>query len=408
MTSPPSNAASPKLPSTQGSGKRALVLACLVGGLCSLLVGGTRSLAVRIEGEGSDHGFAPDGEGRLRRDIIRLESVQLLRGRGEVRDAAPVLNRLLKSEVSSVDVHPAWWTDAGFYKTFKSLDGEEAPWLDHPELTSSLDLSFLSEWRSWDHWDWRVSPPYAESSSVTDEKCVENLRLPDVSGLLPLVKARLAQGWAGGDLELALADARHISMIVASSDTLIGISFAIRIRMIEEYTYQRALREGRVAADPVHQWSIVDLQRAKDTAWAVGDVMSSMPGSPLAAELASQQGLPGVCAGLVETVATHVFLEEAILQPWPGEIDHSDQVRGTRALLQSSTCAIEATRAAWARPPGESCLFRGTANDGESATGRRLLAFAWRIPWFRQPVIAWYRRSIPNNLGPYGVPDADR
>ena len=124
--------------------------------------------------------FAPGAEQRLLSDLDRLHNLGLLAGEGAAQDAAPVLNRLVQSDAPVDGMTPAWWAQP---KAFIELEPYKAEthWLDHPELTSPLDVSVLKQLQAYDHWAWEASEPFRSHFETHPTSSPQPSRSPTTS-----------------------------------------------------------------------------------------------------------------------------------------------------------------------------------------------------------------------------------
>lgn len=107
-------------------------------------------MTASVRAEANAVAFPNGGQERLRADLERLGSLGLFSGRGRARDAAPTLNGLVAADGPVEGTTPAWWAENGAFAAFEPVAKE---WWAHPEITGSYDLSFLRDWRRFDHWE---------------------------------------------------------------------------------------------------------------------------------------------------------------------------------------------------------------------------------------------------------------
>lgn len=345
--------------------------------------------------------LADDAPERLLQDIAHLQKVGLAAGRGTANDAASELNPLVGADGSPGWAGTAWWSKEGGFADLRAL---QAPgeWLDHPEITAQWDVGFLTTWRGWDHWDWDGAEPFATYIQDHPEECMPEWVIPNLLPLQDLAKVRLAQGYGAGDLQEALADARHLATLAASTDDLVGIQVALAIRRHEQLAYERGVAEGRTPADPARGWATGDLEVAKRVVLAFAGVFETAPESGLARILVERSELPGVCAGMEQGLAFRELHRDAVRAPWPGELDDGAQVRGYDELLRRSTCRLVRARAAWAAPGrSKQCM----AAFLEMADLPAWLGGLFAAPYVRQPAMRkLIQLSTPNFLGDYEAP----
>lgn len=338
-------------------------------------------------------GFAPGGEERMLADLEATAKAGIFAGRGTTRDAAPVINRLVAADAPLAGQTPAWWAEKDGLAAFEALP--KAEWLDHPEVTGTYDLSFLAEWRQYDHWTWDGADPFAAHFAANPGQCSYEAPIPNYVPFQRLAKIRLAQGLASGDLTTAVAEVEHLAMLVASTDTLVGVMVGRAILDFEDRAITRAAEAGQVV--PTRTWTKTDLDRAKPAMMAVAAVMITDPSSPTARTLTERADeLPGVCAGIAEAVNNAALLRGMAGHPWPGEIDYSAQYAGIEAALAHSGCAIPFARQTWAQAEGASTCMPDTESWDASLI---------RIPYVRTPIIGiLHGIAVPNFVGPYAEP----
>ena len=355
--------------------------------------------------------FAPGAEQRLLSDLERVHDLGLLAGEGAAQDAAPVLNRLVQSDAPVDGMTPAWWAQP---KAFVELEPykAETSWLDHPELTSSLDVSILKQLQAYDHWAWEASDPFRSHFETHPNELAVTSPIPNYIPFQWLAKVRLAQGYANGDLPAALAEVEHLAMLIESSHTLVGSMVAKAVLKAEQKAYDRAVSEGKIEADPKHRWTSEDLEALKHAAFAVSAVFVGGTSGLFATQLAQRPELPGVCAGIAEGVTMTAMTRDVIASPWPLEVDLSGPVTTLTQVLAASPCAIPHARSIWSRPElGQ--LWRSSTGDaelgdakfGDAEFGEPLanVDYLMQIPYVRQPLAARLQSTLlPNYLGPYG------
>jgi hypothetical protein len=387
----------------------------ILGGILAsaLLLAGTALGAARyLTKTALDEGgsFAPGAEQRLLSDLERLHGLGLLAGEGTAQDAAPVLNRLVQSDAPVDGMTPAWWAQPKAFVELESYKAETS-WLDHPELTSPLDVSILKQLQAYDHWAWEASDPFRAHFEAHPNELAVTSPIPNYLPFQWLAKVRLAQGYTNGDLPAALAEVEHLAMLIESSHTLVGSMVAKAVLKAEQKAYDRALSEGKIEADPKHRWTDADLEALKSAAFAASAVyVGTTPGEGLnafAVGLAQRPELSGVCAGIVEGITMTAMTRDVIASPWPLEADLSGPVTTLTQVLAASPCAIPHARAVWARPElGQ--LWRSSTGDAEFADaqlGETLsnIDYLMQIPYVRQPFAARLQSTLlPNYLGPYG------
>jgi hypothetical protein len=70
-------------------------------------------------------------------------------------------------------------------------------WLEHPEVTSTHDVSFLRDWLACDHWAWDASDPFRAPFAAHPEQAPLAAPIPSYVPLQTVAKVTLAQGFAG-------------------------------------------------------------------------------------------------------------------------------------------------------------------------------------------------------------------
>ncbi len=345
--------------------------------------------------------FAPGAEQRLLSDLERVHELGLLAGEGAAQDAAPVLNRLVQSDAPVDGMTPAWWAQP---KAFVELEAYKAEthWLDHPELTSPLDVSVLKQLQAYDHWAWEASEPFRSHFEAHPDELAAASPIPNYIPFQWLAKVRLAQGYANGDLPAAMAEVEHLAMLIESSHTLVGSMVAKAVLKAEQKAYDRAVSEGKIEADPKHRWTSEDLEVLKHAAFAVSAVFVGGTSGLLATQLAQRPELPGVCAGIAEGVTMTAMTRDVIASPWPLEADLSGPVTTLTQVLAASPCAIPHARSIWSRPElGH--LWRSSTGDAQLGETLAHIDYLMQIPYVRQPFAARLQSTLlPNYLGPYG------
>ena len=359
--------------------------------------------------------FAPGAEQRLLSDLDRLHNLGLLAGEGAAQDAAPVLNRLVQSDAPVDGMTPAWWAQPNAFVELEPYKAE-THWLDHPELTSPLDVSILKQLQAYDHWAWEASEPFRSHFEAHPNELAAASPIPNYLPFQWLAKVRLAQGYAKGDLPAALAEVEHLAMLIESSHTLVGSMVAKAVLKAEQKAYDRAVSEGKIEADPKHRWTSEDLEALKHAAFAASAVfVGPPPGQGLnafAVQLAQRPELPGVCAGIAEGVTMTAMTRDVIASPWPLEVDLSGPVTTLTQVLAASPCAIPHARSIWARPElgqlwrsatGDAQFGDGELGDGELGEPLASVDYLMQIPYIRQPFAARLQSTLlPNYLGPHG------
>lgn len=376
--------------------------------LPALLIGGTRLATTRALAEDPAGRLTPEAEERLLADLERLHALGIFAGEGTERDAAPFLNPRIKWDrlEQAVGATPASWATDDYESLSRTVTkySKGVGWLDHPEVTSGYDVSFLADLAHYDHWDWQASDPYlAHYKENPDESGIIS-PLPNFIPFNRIARVRLAQGYTNGDLPAAMREVEQLAMLVGSTDTLIGAMVATAILKSEQQVYDRALTEGRIAPDPRHRWTATDVETLKHATKASTAVFEGAASPEFAVRLAAHDELPGVCAGLAEAINLTMLTRDVAESRWPGELDLSASAKAISGSLAVSPCQIPHARAVWARPE-LSAMWR----NGISEVMRHddVLREPWEqvmsLPYLRQPALAQVLVVVaPNFSGPYG------
>ncbi len=339
-----------------------------------------------------DPGFAEDGHARLVADLERVRALGFFEGRGTRHDAAPVLNPMFGAYPASEATTRAWWAKEG---AFAALDAVEYEWWAHPEITETYDLSFLRDWRVYDHWGWSDADPFTPHRAAHPDECYFDAPFLDLSSVQRLAKIRLAQGLHRDELADASADVHALALLVSSTDELVGILLGMALYEHEARAFEEAGKLGRSVPD-THPWTAADRTMARSAMAGLAGLFLYDPDSAIAQLLVERAGeLPGVCAGLGEGARFYSLVRRSIERPWPGEPDQSRYARGLDASLSRAGCRISSAREDWARSLPH-CL---TADDSFPPA----VGFAARVPYLRAPIVRIFIQiGRPGFVGPYG------
>jgi hypothetical protein len=340
----------------------------------------------RIEEASQLPPFPAHEEPRLVAELEYLQQRGLFAARGDQRDAAPVLNRLVDASDPIEGLTPAWWARKEGWPSALFEPGPVEAWLDDPALTRDYDLSFLADWRAFDHWDWAAEEPFAGHLRGHPQLCAQLHPIPYVVSFQALARARMAQGYWNGELEVAAWDTEQLALLAASTDTLVGQMVGLAILGIEASVVQRAIVDDRLNGALVPTWGRDELARAQDALFAVGGLYALDPTTPFAAELAARaDALPGVCAGLGEGSLFWSSMRPVIEDPYDCEEDRSHYIAAMQALLDGSSCEITAYRALWEHGAGP-----WTCDFGSEGGEERVLHLL-RVPCLRSAGFTAYR-----------------
>jgi hypothetical protein len=345
--------------------------------------------------------FPAHEEPRLIAELEYFQRRGLFAARGDQRDAAPVLNRLVDASDPIEGLTPAWWARKEGWPPALFEPGPVEAWLDDPALTRDLDLSFLADWRSFDHWDWGAEEPFANHLHTHPDLCASLHPIPYLVPLQALARARMAQGYWRGELEVAAWDTEQLALLAASTDTLVGQMVGLAILGIEASVVQRAIVDDRLNGALVPTWGRDELDRAQDALFAVGGLYALDPSTPFAAALAARAGeLPGVCAGLGEGLVFWSSMRPILEEPYACEQDRTHYLAALQASLDDSGCELAAYRTLWEHSAGPwTCDFESEGNE------ERVLHLL-RVPCLRSAGFTAFRPiGTPNFVGHFLAPD---
>lgn len=367
-----------------------VLLATLLGPLA--VVGVTRLSAEQMRARGAPRTFREGGPAELLAELRRERELGLVGARGEASDAAAELNRRFPGD-GRPGTGEAWWAQRDAFAAVLEHRADET-WLEHPELTASLDTSELAGWRRYDHWAWREAPPYTHPAGAP-LPCPLTEPTPGFASALWLGKVRLAQGLHAGELGPALAEVEHLAMLLDSTDTFLAAMVANALRREGWAMIGRARALGQ--APPTPRWTAADLERQRAALYALVLLLRTDADPDVGRELGAEgAALPLVCAALNEAVLAGLLTHAAVEEPWPGELDQGAGARRVRAMLRAGRCPLGPVRRLWDEPEARDACLAGPAREEAPAV---LLD----LPWFRSPVAAILEGiATVGNPGPWG------
>lgn len=331
-------------------------------------------------------------------DLEVLESNPIFPEWKQEKNAEPFLSKYIAwgddpSQKPKWDNHTQLLTLIERHKNLKDLEKWNA-FAGDPDVLA-LDVSWVDELKTFDHWSFKTNPAYVKIASEGPlTNSIERIGMwatspiPEMKQFQYSLLARLVQLSSQGEQLKGFENFRHGAHLMHTSSTLIGEMMAISL-----VNQERQLVEFTRFGD----WQTVDEERAlayKRVAWGWGGVMQVLHWKPERMQDFEAYAKPtnAICGGVLETILTGSLWGDFLDQRMPLETDFSAEVRNAREVTANflDRCGLAEYKAMTnATPAGANPLFAPkfsgtwTAVDGG---GFSLPLNPSRVPFVRRMV----------------------
>ncbi|MES2964235.1 MAG: hypothetical protein V4760_10120 [Bdellovibrionota bacterium] len=259
----------------------------------------------------------------------------------------------------------------------------------------SLDVSWVDELKTFDHWSFKSNPDYVQILKIGPTRnSIDRIGMwatspvPEMQELRYALLARLVQLSLHGELRKGFENFRHGAHLMHSTSTLIGEMMAVTL-----IGQERVLAERTGLRD----WKTVDEARAKAykrLAWGWGGVMTVFHWKPEVMAQFEKYAKPqnAICGGALESILTGSIWGDFLEARVPLEADFEQNVLNARAVTATflDRCGLpEYKPLLGASPPGANPLwapkFTGTWDMIDEGSFRLPLNPS-RVPFVRRMV----------------------
>jgi hypothetical protein len=257
------------------------------------------------------------------------------------RDAGPFLNPRIGWDGDHKRIE-RWRATVPSPSTLLALDPkliERIPkdwWTADRALWSTLDFSWMTSLREFDHWDVERNSPWAELAAGEWPNS-----FPLLFEVAPWSKLRLAKGLAEGQMKDAVADVEHLSRLLLSTETLLGAAGAFQQLDLVDRALAALETSGKPAPRAANRVDGVTrrrLQRAVTAALAFMRI-----DTPREYDALRPRIRVGRCAAMNEALQAAV-----VFRPMAGR-SRLDGLRRLEDLLNGETaCRLTRVRRQWA------------------------------------------------------------
>jgi hypothetical protein len=309
------------------------------------------------------------------------------------RDAGLLLNPLIGLDDGvHAAARPPWWAAASEGDLLRKGGSK---WTDHMNDGPRGDLSITTALLAFDGWDSTSSGAGAAALASVGEPGVTPLTIgiPQVVGFQTLARLRLLEGLRTGDMLRALQEVRHLAVLVACEESIVGQMVAVAILRIEGDGYAAAVARGAIAREawtPLPEGTVERLKRV--TFGLVGIYAGHAPPGSVERLEAVPGPIFGRCGALSEAMGQWGLYRGFVGDPWPFEGDHTGVTEAIDRVLETTPCRLRAARAFWADPEWATSML---TEDGEEAPWARL-------PYFREYTLHTLMGTASVNYDQYG------